>query len=435
MHKIVAFLITFGTLLAAIFAASCTAQNAAQVVGSDQPLPTYHQDVAPLLQQKCTTCHTAGGIAPFTLESWADTASHAAEIAVAVESGAMPPLPPEQSRCRPLDDDRNMTPAERNLLVGWARGGTPEGDAAHPAPITRPADLMGPPTLTVDSGLDYASTFAGSDEYRCFVIDPKLATAFPLVAADTTSTNRAVVHHVIVYAALPQMLSAVAALDAADPLPGYTCFGGPGFANAIPVSASAVGSRTRPFPNGTGVPLPAGTQFVVQVHYNFDNGRGSNRLALQLWQSPTPLTEIPHGLLVANTTFLIPAGAPAISATATGYVTVDGAGGTKPGRVWEIFPHMHQLGRSITVELQRASGEKECLLDIDGNWNFHWQGSYQLATPVTVSAGDQVRITCTWDNTAAHQPLVGGVPQQPRDVRFGEGSTDEMCLAGLTLTN
>jgi hypothetical protein len=33
-----------------------------------------------------------------------------------------------------------------------------------------------------------------------------------------------------------------------------------------------------------------------------------------------------------------------------------------------------------------------------------------------------------YDNSAAHQPIVDGVQQQPRTVTFGEGSLDEMCL-------
>ena len=31
--------------------------------------PTYYADVAPILQARCTSCHTDGGIAPFTLSS------------------------------------------------------------------------------------------------------------------------------------------------------------------------------------------------------------------------------------------------------------------------------------------------------------------------------------------------------------------------------
>ena len=93
------------------------------------------------------------------------------------------------------------------------------------------------------------------------------------------STNPAIVHHTIVYAQLPQDKAAVDALDADDPLPGYECFGGAGWADAITVGASAVGSLPKAFPNGSGAPLPAGTRYVVQVHYNFDNARGANRIA------------------------------------------------------------------------------------------------------------------------------------------------------------
>ncbi len=443
LHRALAVGIVVATLAAA-FLSGCTSQNLAQVLpdpgdgsSSAQGL-TYYQNIAPILGAKCVTCHSTGGIGPFTLTSYADARANAQGIVQVMQNRTMPPLPPTQLGCQALDDERNMSDDDRSTLAYWAMGAKAEGDAAHPAPIVPPVDVLGPATVNIDSGLDYTSTYPGTDDYRCFVIDPKLAGTFPLIAADTTSTNGSIVHHVIIYAALPQALAAVAQLDAADAGPGYECFGGPGFTGAIPVSASAVGSKARPFPEGSGIPLPAGTQFVVQVHYNFTNGRGANRLALQLWQATAPLTQVPHGLTMANTTFDIPAGAPDVEATAIGqFMTTPpgGAGFAKPGKIWQVFPHMHQLGRSIYVELERTDGSKACLMNIDGNWNFHWQGSYQFAQPVTVQAGDQVKVTCTWDNTADNQPMVNGVQQPPHDVRFGESSSDEMCLTGLTLTN
>src|SRR5207248_10779458 len=123
----------------------------------------------------------------------------------------------------------------------WVDGGAQQGDAAHPAPIVPAADALGPPTAVYDSGLDYTSSYTGSDEYRCFVIDPGMTSSFNLIAAGVHSTNNAIVHHTIVYAALPAYAAQVDQLDAADPRPGYECFGGPAF-NAIPVAAAAVGS-------------------------------------------------------------------------------------------------------------------------------------------------------------------------------------------------
>jgi hypothetical protein len=45
-----------------------------------------------------------------------------------------------------------------------------------------------------------------------------------------------------------------------------------------------------------------------------------------------------------------------------------------------------------------------------------------------VTPDDTIRLRCRYDNTAARQPVIDGVPQAPRDVRWGEGTFDEMCI-------
>jgi len=428
-------------ILAAAFAfTGCTSMNPAATDPSVAPAAplTYYQDAAPIFAARCASCHSPGNIAPFSLNTYTDAMTYAPLIKPAIANHLMPPMPPDtsdDSGCPKIDDARVMPDAERNTIIGWVDGGALPGDAAAAAPTPGAPDALGPPTATYDSGLDYDSQFQGSDEYRCFVIDPKLTAKFNLIAIGVHSTNPAIVHHTIVYAQLPNDQAAVDTLDANDPLPGYECFGGPGWAGAITVGAAAVGSLPKAFPNGSGAPLPAGTRYVVQVHYNFDNGRGSNRIAVQAWSAPT-LTQIPHGLGTANYTFDIPAGAVGVTATAMGEFTMTPAAGnqTKPGLLWSAFPHMHQIGSAIRVDLIRADGSKSCVINIP-KWDFHWQGSYQFAQPIQVNAGDKLQTTCVWDNSAAHQPIVNGQPQQPKDVRFGEGSTDEMCLAGFTLTD
>ena len=42
--------------------------------------------------------------------------------------------------------------------------------------------------------------------------------------------------------------------------------------------------------------------------------------------------------------------------------------------------------------------------------------------------GDSVRLRCTYDNRAANQPSIGGQQLTPADVKWGEGTRDEMCL-------
>jgi hypothetical protein len=77
--------------------------------------------------------------------------------------------------------------------------------------------------------------------------------------------------------------------------------------------------------------------------------------------------------------------------------------------------------------------KEKVLLDVP-QWDFHWQGAYELQQPVPVKSGDSVTVTCTWDNTAAHQPELRGVRAAPHDVYWGEKTTDEMCLGFLYVT-
>src|SRR5262245_18251531 len=51
-------------------------------------------DVAPIFNSKCTGCHLAGGIAPFSLTDPNQARRHAALIKVMTRTGAMPPWPP-----------------------------------------------------------------------------------------------------------------------------------------------------------------------------------------------------------------------------------------------------------------------------------------------------------------------------------------------------
>jgi hypothetical protein len=86
---------------------------------------------------------------------------------------------------------------------------------------------------------------------------------------------------------------------------------------------------------------------------------------------------------------------------------------------------MHLLGRSIRVELVPGGEDARVLLDIP-RWDFHWQNVYRLEEPVPVEAGDRVRVTCRHDVSLRQG--------EPRYVVWGEGTTDEMCLAVLQVT-
>ena len=65
---------------------------AAPAVGQVSPKAvTFHEDVLPLLQKNCQTCHRPGQIGPFSMLSYKETRPWAKAIKAAVVSRAMPP--------------------------------------------------------------------------------------------------------------------------------------------------------------------------------------------------------------------------------------------------------------------------------------------------------------------------------------------------------
>jgi hypothetical protein len=368
-------------------------------------------------------------------------------VRAAVADRRMPPLPADDRECRPLSDPRKMLDSEREALIAWLDAGmpldTPADAPSEPLPslLSRHEEPLGEPTSRADFGLRHAPPTTELDEYRCMIVDPGWTSARYLRGVGVKPDNLAIVHHVIVYAQLPAQQQAVDDLDAADEGPGYTCFGGAGFTSAFAVGGYVPGSRPRSFPNGATVTLPAGTRFVVQMHYNLLAGEGDDNTALQFWEVDAPSGTRTSGVVLINRGFRIPAGdaeytvtgeARIVAGEPMGMVGIGALQGA-PGPAWGVGAHMHTRGKSVRVDLLRAGGGEECLLDIP-DWDFNWQGQYRFMEPLELVDGDRVRITCTWDNSAGNQPVVDGQRLPPAEITWGEGTLDEMCLGSVQMT-
>jgi hypothetical protein len=95
----------------------------------------------------------------------------------------------------------------------------------------------------------------------------------------------------------------------------------------------------------------------------------------------------------------------------------------KPITLHFVGLHMHTLGTHTRLDIQRGSGERECLLDIP-RWNFNWQQGYTFVQPKVLNPEDALHLECHWNNSAPGA----------RDVNWGEGTGDEMCLGIFYMT-
>ena len=358
---------------------------------------------------------------------------------------------------------------------------------AHAAPPSSPASTGGAPVVQ-DVALRAGERFqsirlpvaytpkapegTGTDDYRCFLVDPGFRTDQLVSGVQITPDNAAMVHHVIVSKVPPDAVGAAKRLDAATPGPGWTCFGGAGLAgtrggnldDADWVGAWAPGGGERVMAGDIGIPLVKGTQLVVQVHYNLLAGSGTDRSTVRL-----RLSEATGSRKTPLRTMLLPAPVelPCRDGDTSGLCNREASigdirrrfaedpatadllhllcGPVKPGPVQSctrpvrspatiraVAGHMHLLGRAITVDVNKGTPAAKRVLDIP-SWNFDDQGSIPLKKPVDVKPGDELTVTCTHDQGLRDLlPAFRGVPE--RYVAWGEGTTDEMCLAIVLMT-
>jgi Copper type II ascorbate-dependent monooxygenase, N-terminal domain/Copper type II ascorbate-dependent monooxygenase, C-terminal domain len=470
--------------LAALLALAAPLVALAATRGGDAT-PSFTRDVAPIIQQKCAGCHQVGGIAPFPLETAVQARSKAPLIAAAVQARVMPPWPPgNRSPAYVGEADRKLTPTERATILAWARaGGRIDGPARKPLPPKGGPVAPGESVLRMRMPAAYPpkAPQGATDDYRCFLLDPKLAADSAVTSARIEPGQRKVVHHVILFRVSKAQVAEARQLDAKSAGQGWTCFGGTGLSlgdtaggiqdalnNANWIAAWAPGFGGARVPDGTGVPLPAGSQVVMQVHYNLLNGRAPDRSGAVLTVDPAPaklkplqtmllpgpvelacakgergrlcnrneaLAElsrkygpeaafVPAGLLILCRGS---AGAPRASAVSTCDRRI-----MQPTTIHVAAGHMHLLGASIRLELNPGTPRARILLDIP-RWDFHWQNAYTLERAIEAGPGDVVRVTCRHD---VHKRMHGGhgVPPAPRYVLWGEGTTDEMCLGILQVT-
>jgi hypothetical protein len=319
----------------------------------------------------------------------------------------------------------------------------------------------------------------GTDDYRCILLDPRLTSTTVLSSVAFLPGNPALVHHAILYRAEPGQVTAAKNLDDSDPRAGWSCFGSPGLPStsrnpiaaldsAPWVAAFATAGGEQRFAAGTGQRLVAGSRLILQVHYNLLNGGGTDDSRVKL------RVAAPEAHLQQLNTLLLPAPVElACAPSETGPLCDRGTAvldvmrrfGSDEGRMIAglqflcggdllqpksgptqsctrpmpqvmqlraVAGHMHLLGKSLQIDLIHPDGTSRRLLDI-GVWNFDDQRATPLSKPVTVSAADRVKVTCTHD-ASLRSKIASLSKLPPRYVVWGEGSADEMCLGILTYT-
>ncbi|HKT03225.1 MAG TPA: monooxygenase [Rugosimonospora sp.] len=307
----------------------------------------------------------------------------------------------------------------------------------------------------------------GTDEYRCFLVDPKITKMSYLTGSQFLPDNVAIVHHAIFFRVSPQDADKARQADAASPGEGWTCFGDADInADAAWVAQWAPGSNETLLRQSIGYPMPPGSLLIMQVHYNLlatggkPGGVDQSSIRLRLADGSTKMTALDTATMTAPVELPCATGESGPLCDRTAAIAdvarrfgpeigqaaqhlnraCNGGNPPVPGptqhcdhqlppgtTIYAVAGHMHLLGRSITLVLNPGTPNARTLLDVP-SYNFDDQAIRPLAQPVTLKAGDTLRVTCTHDASLRKLlPQLRTLP--PRYVVWGDGTSDEMCLA------
>jgi peroxiredoxin len=383
--------------------------------------PTYTRDIAPFLQKNCQPCHHNGGIGRVAYDSYDIVAAWAPDMRDSIRAGDMPPWPPKND-INDFDDARTLTEREIQTFYTWIDEGMPVGrEEDKPEPIEfKDGWTFGDPDIILVPEEPYVVEAVGEDEYRCFVLPIDREEGAWVRGIEILPSAREVVHHVSVY--LDESGKAFE-LQKADPKPGYASFGGIGFATSGSLGGWAPGNSALLLPEGIGRRLPAKGHIVIQVHYHKSGREVLDRSQLGIYLQKEPVKQELVEEAVASRLLFIPPGAR--QHRAEGGITIG-----QDSHVLAILPHMHLLGTEIKITATFPDGETRPLVWVD-DWEFNWQETYVYKEPIKLPRGTRISLEAFYDNSADN-PKNPNRP--PKFVRWGEGSSDEMCIAFLFVT-
>ena len=384
--------------------------------------PTYCKDVAPILQKNCQECHRPGQVGPFALETYEQARKRAADIANVVEDRSMPPWKAAPHVGVKFKDARTLSDQQIATLVAWSEAALPRGTWLTCRRLLEFPDdwQLGKPDLVVDIGADFAVPADGDDIYRCFVVPTHLEKDQYVSAVEYRPGNRRVVHHVLAYV---DTSGKARERDASDPGPGYTCFGGPGEPIHGGLGGWAPGNLPSQLDEGIGRSLPRQSDIIVQVHYHPRGKAETDRTRIGLYFAHKPVKQIIHAAAALNPELELPPGKSNIEVKAAWPVPVDMV-------AHAVTPHMHLLGRDMLMSVKFPDGRVQDLIRID-DWDFNWQYTYNFEKPLDIPKGSVLNVVAHYDNSSSN-PRNPNKP--PKLVKWGEATTDEMCIGFIALT-
>jgi len=478
---------------AVAIAAVATFWTSAKVSADTAAAPTFNADVAPILFEKCATCHRPGAGGPMSLTSFKEVRPWARSIKARVTKREMPPWSADP-RWGHYTNDTSLTQKQIDTIAAWVDGGMAEGSGSAPA-MPKYDDggwrlVNGrPPDVILEMPTEYQLPAEGQVPiFRVWDKNPFKEDVF-IEALQIRPTNRQVTHHSALYGRkLPEgttlqkqvawpggpELSFIPTYEDGSIVNVLSGLGGNlssnlrenGEANGsqiegrfnvkpgdkIPVINKSrqpteedderlmfylPGADFQQFAPGSAKRIRASNALMWEVHYSPDGKPETDRERIGLWFAPKDKVQkevhiIRNGSgqhLIENEEVGNTANLPPIPAGAADWKITAIQPFTQDVTLNTMQPHMHLRGKDMTYVAKYPDGHEEILLSVP-KYDFNWQNTYIPNQPYKLPAGTVLETVGHYDNSVRNR--VNPMPNRP--ALWSEQTWDEMYNAWTEIT-
>lgn len=360
---------------------------------------SYARDVAPILEQRCVTCHQEGGIAPFAMNNHQMVKGWSPMIRETLYTKRMPPGQIDNDYLDNFHGVFHITPEETQTLVHWIDAGSQNNDNIDPLAMLEtetvkwihgtPDIILKIPPQTIPA--------TGIVDYRNLLVPLELDENIWVKAVEFSPGDTQVLHHIIAFSYGPDGVNQFDILN-----------------QGLGLGAYAPGNPVNTYPENTGYPLEKDGGLMLQMHYTSSGKEtvDASEIGLYLWDEE-PRQPILGGS-AADLDINIPAYAGNHEMVATKIFRED-------AYLTMVGPHMHYRGKDAKFTLKYPDGREQVVLNVP-NYQFNWQKTYDFKEPLFLPAGTELKFEAAFDNSDMNPHN----PDPSLDLTWGEQTWNEM---------
>ena len=379
----------------------------------DQSPVSYEKDIAPIISENCATCHRAGGIAPFAMDSHAMVQGWSPMIREVLMTKRMPPGQID-SHVGEFINDMLLEDAELQKMVHWIEAGAVQDGVTDPlTELTWPESkwAFGEPDYIIKIPAQSVPA-TGVLDYRYLSVLIDTDKDYWVRGSQYAAGDRTVLHHTLHSVLEP----------GATRRGGFLGGGNPDAPNIAPYIP---GGQPRLLPPNTGGLLKAGSTMNLQLHYTTNGKETVDASEIGLWfyaDGFIPEERMSGGCACIFTPDWtnIPPGDPTYKMEQS--ITI-----SRDANMLSFTPHMHFRGKYMRWYATYPDGRKEELINV-ANYNYNWQLAYTFAEPKFMPAGTVITAVGAFDNSAQNPSN----PDPERSVPWGQQSWDEMFFGAMS---